>query len=139
MLAGNFEGLDLKERKEKSVKIGLFVIGLKGCGSHKPFQLCFHDLDCMQDRLSTMDRVSRWSQDVDIVCVLCKSKPKSRDHLFFDCIYSAHIWEFLVKGILTTACTTQWDRITSIMDKLFLHTIRFTIKEPSMQCGERGI
>lgn len=34
------------------------------------------------NRLSTLDRVSRWSQGVDTTCALCKSTEESRDHLF---------------------------------------------------------
>lgn len=52
------------------------------------------------DRLSTMERVSRWSQGVDRVCVLCKQAMETRAHLFFECSYSASVWEHLTKGIL---------------------------------------
>ena len=45
----------------------------------------------MLDRLSTMDRVSRWSQGADTTCVLCKNASESRNHLFFECSYSSQI------------------------------------------------
>ena len=39
----------------------------------------------MLDRLSTIDRVSRWINGVDQKCVICNSSPETRDHMFFDC------------------------------------------------------
>lgn len=35
------------------------------------------------NRLSTLDRVAKWSIGVDTTCVLCKNAEESRDHLFF--------------------------------------------------------
>lgn len=37
----------------------------------------------MLDRLSTMERVSRWNQGIDTTCVLCKAASETREHLFF--------------------------------------------------------
>lgn len=37
----------------------------------------------MLDRLSTMDRVSKWNQGVDTTCVLCNDATETRNHLFF--------------------------------------------------------
>lgn len=37
----------------------------------------------LRDRLSTMDRVSNWSQGVDTTCVLCKNAVETKKHLFF--------------------------------------------------------
>ncbi|XP_056855608.1 uncharacterized protein LOC130505018 [Raphanus sativus] len=54
----------------------------------------------MQNRLSTMYRVVRWSQRADVKCVLCKNDVESGDHLFFKCAYSAQLWCSLVSGIL---------------------------------------
>lgn len=51
-------------------------------------------------RLSTMDRISQWSQGIDTTCVLCKNTPESRNHLFFECSFSTQVWEHLVKCIL---------------------------------------
>lgn len=65
----------------------------------------------MQNRLSTMDRVVRWSQGVDVKCVLCKNDGESRDHLFFKCAYSAQLWRSLVSGILGRSYSECWDAI----------------------------
>lgn len=43
----------------------------------------------MLDRLSTTDRVVKWSKGVDDTCVLCKNAMESRNHLFFECSYSS--------------------------------------------------
>lgn len=45
----------------------------------------------VKDRLSTMDRISKWNRDVDVICVLCKRESESRSHLFFDCSYSSQV------------------------------------------------
>lgn len=54
----------------------------------------------MLDRLSTMDRVSKWSIGVDDVCVLCRTSPESQSHIFFDCLFSSFIWKKLRNEIL---------------------------------------
>lgn len=69
----------------------------------------------MRDRLSTMDRVSIWSLSVDTMCVLCKLAPESRNHLFFECVYSAQVWEQLSLGILRSGYTTDWSIIVSLI------------------------
>lgn len=69
----------------------------------------------MQNHLSTMDTVARLNQGVDTSCILCNNSSESRDHLFFECIYSSHVREFLTKGILQSAYTTQWNEIKLII------------------------
>ena len=66
-------------------------------------------------RLSTMDRVSQWSQGIDTSCVLCKNTPESRNHLFFECSFSAQVWEHLVKGILQNSYTEKWTGIKILL------------------------
>lgn len=53
----------------------------------------------MLDRMSTMDRVSRWSQGIDTTCVLCTTAAETRDHLFSECTFSSQIWQFLMEGV----------------------------------------
>lgn len=57
----------------------------------------------------------KWKQGVDDVCVLCKTAPESRSHLFFDCLYSSQVWEYLVKGILLSDYTNDWSAIMLII------------------------
>lgn len=61
----------------------------------------------MQNRLFTMDMISVWSQ-VDVTCVLCKSNNESRDHLFFKCSYSSHLWWYTAGGLLGNSYTDDW-------------------------------
>ena len=69
----------------------------------------------MLNRLTTMDRVARWSQGVDVTCVLCKNAEESRNHLFFECTYSSQLWEHLMKGILRDAYTKDWSEVVVIL------------------------
>lgn len=50
------------------------------------------------DRLNTRDLMLRkhWHLETGPECVLCQSATiESRDHLFFDCDFASHCWEFL--------------------------------------------
>ncbi|XP_018461065.1 uncharacterized protein LOC108832079 [Raphanus sativus] len=85
----------------------------------------------MQNRLSTMDRVARWSQGVDVKCVLCNNDVESRDHLFFRCTYSAQLWYSLVGGILGSAYTENWATIVKevsegSLNRIPLFCLRYT-------------
>lgn len=85
------------------------------------------------NRLSTLDRVSKWSQGVDVTCVLCKNEKESRNHLFFECSYTSQVWEFLTKGILTTSYSKTWDVIIQIlsdgkMEKKRLFCLRYAFQ-----------
>ncbi|XP_033143345.1 uncharacterized protein LOC103862289 [Brassica rapa] len=47
----------------------------------------------MLDQLSTMDRVARWSQGVDVIC----------------------IWEHLMRGVLRNSYTTVWSEVIDLL------------------------
>lgn len=65
----------------------------------------------MRGRLSTGD----WNINVDASCVLCQEPLETADHLFFKCPYSAHIWEALMKGVMESQFTMEWETITSLL------------------------
>lgn len=96
----------------------------------------------MLGRISTMDRVSRWSQGVHTTCVLCKTTSESRSHLFFECTFTSQIWEQLTKGILQSSYTTDWAEIGMMITdsrmekKKFFCVSDMRSKKPYMQCGE---
>lgn len=69
----------------------------------------------MRDRLSTMDRVASWSQGIDTTCVLCKSVPETRNHLFFECSFSSKIWDHLTRGIFQHSYTQDWAGIVELV------------------------
>ncbi|XP_048502877.1 uncharacterized protein LOC125498668 [Beta vulgaris subsp. vulgaris] len=43
-------------------------------------------------RLTTTDKVSKWSRDCITLCKLCGVQDESVQHLFFDCDYSKSVW-----------------------------------------------
>ncbi|GJZ07560.1 RNA-directed DNA polymerase, eukaryota, reverse transcriptase zinc-binding domain protein [Tanacetum coccineum] len=47
----------------------------------------------VQNRLVTQDKVRRWGSIDMMVCPLCKKDMDSHQHLFFQCEYSAEVWE----------------------------------------------
>ena len=76
-----------------------------------------------------MDRVSKWRQGADEVCVLCKNAPVTRNHLFFECPYSTQIWEYQTSGILLNAQTNVWSEVlTIIMDERLEKKQRFCLR-----------
>lgn len=84
----------------------------------------------MKNRLSTFDRVAKWSQGVDTTFVLYKGDIETRSHLFFECGYSSQIWEYIAKGILGNSFTKIWDEILLIIqderrEKLSIFCIRY--------------
>ena len=84
----------------------------------------------MRGRLSTMGRVSRWSQGTDTTYVLCKTDVETLNHLFFECSYATQLWEHLVKGILGNAFTNGWSEMVRIIssggyDKKSIFCIRY--------------
>lgn len=44
------------------------------------------------NRNPTLDRLHSWNPDTLTTCLLCGSDSESRDHLFFDCAFSAEVW-----------------------------------------------
>lgn len=85
------------------------------------------------NRLSTLDRVSRWDQNLDTACILCKNAPETRNHLFFQCSFSSMIWEQLAKGILCSSYTEDWDELVEVissatMEKKKLFCLRYAFQ-----------
>lgn len=83
--------------------------------SHATPKYAFMAWLAIRDRLTTMEKVAKWSQGVDVTCVLCKREPESRSHLFFECSYSSQVWEYITKGIILNAYTNVWSDIMSII------------------------
>lgn len=44
------------------------------------------------NRCPTRDRLLNWGLQTSPTCLLCKSSPESRDHLYFLCPYSWSLW-----------------------------------------------
>lgn len=60
------------------------------------------------NRLSTKDRQHRFNPDILPKCVLCGLE-ESRDHLFFACSFSSHVWSNIT-GILSQQAIFIWDQ-----------------------------
>ncbi|KAL4289532.1 hypothetical protein GQ457_14G001790 [Hibiscus cannabinus] len=59
------------------------------------------------NRLPTRDRLSSFGMQVETGCVLCGREQETRDHIFFDCVFSRKVW----LGILL-ACQLRRDCMT---------------------------
>ena len=55
-----------------------------------------------RDRLGTRDRMRRWGLQVPAGCILCNAADESRQHLFFDCCFSAEVWSFFCARLSIT-------------------------------------
>lgn len=49
-------------------------------------------------RLNTKDKLIKWGVINSNVCSLCNQKAEDIEHLFFDCCFSAHIWDKVLRS-----------------------------------------
>lgn len=49
------------------------------------------------NRCPTKDRILSWGLQTTLICTLCNLADETRDHLFFDCVFSSVIWETLAR------------------------------------------
>lgn len=64
-----------------------------------------------KNRLSTGDRMDRWSINIQSGCSFCKEPRETREHLFFSCPYSTRIWKVLTEGIMVQSFTVKWGEL----------------------------
>lgn len=71
----------------------------------------------MKGRMTTGDRMRNWNggANINVSCVLCNEPLETVEHLFFECSYSAEIWETLMKGVLLDKTTVKWEELMRIM------------------------
>lgn len=87
----------------------------------------------IRDIMSTLDRVGRWSQGLDTTCVLCKNAMETRCHLFFECAYTAQVWEYTPRGIMRSFYTNRWSEILLFIsdekrERMSLFCIRYAFQ-----------
>ncbi|XP_019092186.1 PREDICTED: uncharacterized protein LOC109129064 [Camelina sativa] len=75
-----------------------------------------------KNRIATGERMQRWNQPVNTGCIFCTHPLETREHLFFQCPFSAQVWEVLVQKLLSDKFTNHWQDIMyllagSILDK----------------------
>ncbi|PWA60679.1 hypothetical protein CTI12_AA379470 [Artemisia annua] len=71
-----------------------------------------------KNRLATGERMECWNTNVHIGCSFCAEPKETREHLFFDCLYSRQIWEALVGGLMGSDYTWKW---TNILNQISLN------------------
>ncbi|XP_021837639.2 uncharacterized protein [Spinacia oleracea] len=77
-------------------------------------------------RLPTLDRLFTWKVVSTNVCPLCANCPESVQHLFFECSYSADIWQKVLVAL-------QFSRTPSTFD-LELRWMISVAKRTSARC-----
>ena len=73
------------------------------------------------NRCPTRDRLLSWGLATDPSCLLCNNAPESRDHLFFTCSYSWHIWSTIARRSRFSP-SASWDQ--TIADLQLTHRSR---------------
>lgn len=97
----------------------------------------------LRNRLTIGDRMVTWNSRKSRLCTFCQQESEIRDHIFFDCVFSAEVWSLLPKDLLGSQFTSAWgDLIQLIMDtnhdkkSRFLLRYTFLIRLHSME-GEK--
>ncbi|KAG7538962.1 Reverse transcriptase zinc-binding domain [Arabidopsis suecica] len=65
----------------------------------------------MLNRNPTLDRLSSWGFDVELDCLLCGMAQESRNHLFFDCVFSAEVWRLITQRLGFSSPPILWDHV----------------------------
>ena len=60
------------------------------------------------NRLSTGDRLLRWNPQAISTCWLCSASTETRDHLFFECSFSAEVWRGTIRGLDGAVSSVHW-------------------------------
>lgn len=58
-----------------------------------------------------MDRLLSWSLDVEGTLLLCGLQQESRNHLFFECIFSAEVWRTSLVHLGVSNAPTSWQSV----------------------------
>ena len=100
---------------------------------HATPKYSFHIWTAMRDRLSTCDRMLRWNASINSTCVLCQQEVETRNHLFFSCSYSTRIWQKMMRGLLQSRYTEDWEAIIAILldgrqDNVRLFLLRYAFQ-----------
>ncbi|XP_021866760.1 uncharacterized protein [Spinacia oleracea] len=65
----------------------------------------------IQNRLATKDRLMSWNLNVDGQRVLCQKYPETVTHLFFECEYSAAIWDKVMQSCGGQRSIQNWPEL----------------------------
>lgn len=75
----------------------------------------FHLWMTTMNRLSRGDRMINWNNGSISSCIFCIEPIETRDHLFFDCPFSATIWRNISAKLLNQRYTTSSTYILSLL------------------------
>ncbi|XP_020887742.1 uncharacterized protein LOC110230094 [Arabidopsis lyrata subsp. lyrata] len=103
----------------------------------------------MKGRLPTKDRLRSWGLNIPDACVICSSGLEIHDHLFFDCSFSASVWQPFALRIwpnapATLASISSWilqaqspvNSNAKIIIKLLLQTACYLIWREGAKCTD---
>lgn len=93
----------------------------------------------MHNKLSTGDRMLLWNVGIDVICVLCQQQLETRDHLFFGCAYSQNFWLWLVRCLLPSRFSDQWQDIIVILADNSISTLKLYLIRYNFQAALHSI
>ncbi|KAJ9536437.1 hypothetical protein OSB04_un000395 [Centaurea solstitialis] len=68
-------------------------------------------------RLPTQDRIANWKHDPpDMRCSLCQLCMDSHAHLFFECTYSANVWQMVRIRVGWMEASVTWDVMVHLLE-----------------------
>ncbi|KAG7536626.1 Reverse transcriptase zinc-binding domain [Arabidopsis suecica] len=87
----------------------------------------------IRNRLATGDRLLQWNAAANGDCNLCDGNIETREHLFFSCPYSSHVWSALTRDMLGQHYTTRWETLLPLLtapstSKLHLFVLRYVFQ-----------
>ncbi|CAN7067105.1 unnamed protein product, partial [Brassica rapa subsp. trilocularis] len=68
------------------------------------------------NRCPTRDRLNGWGLNVDPICLLCNADQESRNHLFFECGYSASVWRQIAYRCDLQVTSSWGDTVALLQD-----------------------
>lgn len=77
--------------------------------------------------------MATWNRGISSLCIFCQRETETREHIFFDCAFSAEMWSLLTRGLLGSQFTTVWGDLTHLrmdttQDKKFKFMLRYTFQ-----------
>lgn len=82
----------------------------------------------MHNRLSTRDRMMKWGGLVNSACSLCAEPLETKNHMFFECSFSAAVWENLARRMMGNEYMNVWREIVDLISTDQNTTRIFTLK-----------
>lgn len=61
------------------------------------------------DRLATADRVSKWQEGINLTCRLRDFAAETRNHLFFECVFTKKVLLEVLSCCKLAGCPTGWE------------------------------